>query len=356
MQEQSPNQVQKSGQAMSRRTFAALAGAAAAAPFAAGAPFARTADRTGTRNPVVGKGEHTYECIHDWITPPKGLSFGDTHGLTQDKAGRIYLAQTVHASSEGADAVCVFDPDGKFIESWGSEFRGGAHGLDIREESGEEFLYHCDTRRRLIVKTNLKGEVLFERSFPSEAGVYADAGRWCPTNVAFSPDGDFLVGDGYGSSYIHRYSADGSYKSTIARPGSKTGEVSCPHGLWLDDRFDEPRLAVADRSNRRIQYMTFEGEHLGFVRAGIRQPCHFKTRNGFLLVPDLASVVTILGPENQVITHLGDGQPSNLRGAPREKFIDGKFVHPHDAIWLANGDILVAEWVPIGRVTLLRKT
>jgi hypothetical protein len=29
-------------------------------------------------------------------------------------------------------------------------------------------------------------------------------------------------------------------------------------------------------------------------------------------------------------------------------------VHPHDAIWLANGDILVAEWVPIGRVTLLR--
>jgi len=29
-------------------------------------------------------------------------------------------------------------------------------------------------------------------------------------------------------------------------------------------------------------------------------------------------------------------------------------VHPHDAIWLANGDVLVAEWVPIGRVTLMR--
>jgi hypothetical protein len=28
-------------------------------------------------------------------------------------------------------------------------------------------------------------------------------------------------------------------------------------------------------------------------------------------------------------------------------------VHPHDAIWLADGSILVAEWVPQGRVTRL---
>ncbi len=349
---------------MSRRSFAALAGTAAFAPLArsasARAPEARsasahTADRSGTRNPILGTADHTYECIHDWITPPRGLSFGDTHGLTQDKAGRIYLAHTVHASSEGADAVCVFDPDGAFIESWGSAFRGGAHGLDIREEAGEEFLYHCDTARRLIVKTNLTGEVLWERSFPSEAGVYPDAGRWCPTNVAFATDGDFFVGDGYGSSYIHRYTRNGQYKATIARPGSKAGEVACPHGLWLDHRFDPPRLAVADRSNNRIQYMTLAGEHLGFVRAGIRQPCHFKTRGGLLLVPDLAFVVTILGSENQVVAQLGDGRPTNLRGVPRDKFIDGKFIHPHDAIWLANGDILVAEWVPIGRVTLLRR-
>ena len=27
---------------------------------------------------------------------------------------------------------------------------------------------------------------------------------------------------------------------------------------------------------------------------------------------------------------------------------------PHDAILLQNGDILVAEWLPIGRITLLR--
>jgi hypothetical protein len=79
-----------------------------------------------------------------------------------------------------------------------------------------------------------------------------------------------------------------------------------------------------------------------------------KLREGVMLVPDLSSVVTLLDDENSVIAHLGDGHPTSLRGAPRADFVPGRFIHPHDAIFLANGDILVAEWVPIGRVTLLR--
>jgi hypothetical protein len=80
-----------------------------------------------------------------------------------------------------------------------------------------------------------------------------------------------------------------------------------------------------------------------------------KFRDGRMLIPDLESVVTILDEKGKPVAHLGDGHPSALRGAPRDKFVAGRFVHPHDAIWLANGDILVAEWVPIGRVTLLRR-
>jgi len=78
-----------------------------------------------------------------------------------------------------------------------------------------------------------------------------------------------------------------------------------------------------------------------------------------LLVPDLESVITLLDRDGKAIAHLGDGaengKPSGLRDAKREAFLPGKFIHPHTAIFLANGDILVAEWVPIGRITLLRK-
>jgi hypothetical protein len=345
---------------ISRRAFVKSGAAAAAALVAAPKLFAaHTAPRSGLENPILGVEGHRYECIHDWLKPPEGLMWGDTHGLAQDADGRIYVAHTVHPQSTKSEAVVLFGDDGAFLKAWGSEFRGGAHGLDLRNEAGAEFLYHCDTNRRVVVKTDTSGETVWSRGTPTEAQCYDDGHKYVPTNVAFLPaadgKGDFLVGDGYGSSFIHRYTAEGAYVKSITKPGYEKGQVNCPHGLWIDDRSGTPRLVVADRGNRRIQYFTLEGEHDGFVTEGIRMPCHFKTKGDLMLVPDLESVVTLLDKDNKVVAHLGDGHPSKLRGSPRDQFIPGKFIHPHTAIFLRNGDILVAEWVPIGRVTLLRK-
>lgn len=317
--------------------------------------FMRTQDKADRRRPVLGGGEHVYEAHHDWLTPPDDLKWGDTHGVCQDSQGRIYIAHTVHPSSERGDAIVVFDDRGRFIRSWGSRFRNGAHGLDVRKEGGDEFLYHCDIEHRLVLKTTLDGEVVWEKSFPRESGRYASVDGFRPTNVAFAPNGDFYVGDGYGSNYIHQYNIKGEYLRTIGEPGSAAGQLSCPHGLWVDARGTEPRLVVADRGNRRLQYFTLDGKHLGFVTDGMRMPCHFKTRGPLMLIPDLESVVILVDEDNRVVARLGDGHPSSLREAPRERFIEGKFIHPHSAAFLANGDILVVEWVPIGRVTLLKK-
>lgn len=318
------------------------------------APIARAVQNDPPKRPIVGKGEHTYEVYHDWLTPPANLMWGDTHGLALDRQGRIYLAHTVHDGSVSSDAIVVYDQQGKLIDSWGSEFRGGAHGLDIRKEGSEEYLYHCDVNRCVIAKTDLNGKLLWEKGCPTESGVYPGPGKWRPTNIAFHPEGDIFVADGYGSSYIHRYTKDGEWKSVVIKPGHDAGFVQEPHGLWVDLRTD-PKLVVADRANHRLQEFTFEGKHLGFVTEGMRRPCHIHYNHDLVLVPDLQSVVTILGKNNEVVAQLGDGDPSNLRGAPRDKFIPGKFVHPHAAIWINKRDILVVEWVPIGRVTLLKR-
>ncbi len=327
--------------------------AAQATALAALAPIARATEPA--KRPIVGKGEHTYEVYHDWLTPPANLMWGDTHGLALDRHGRIYVAHTVNSASVSSDAVVVYDQKGKFIESWGADFRGGAHGLDLRREGSEEFLYHCDTNRRLVEKTDLKGKVIWSKGWPQESGVYKSEDQWKPTNVAFDPNGDVIVGDGYGSSYIHRYSKDGDYKGVLIGPGSEAGKVREPHGLWVDTRGHDPKLVIADRANHRLQEFTLDGKHLGFVKDGMRRPCHIHYNHDLVLVPDLNSVVTILGKNNEVVAQLGDGDPSNLRDAPRDKFIPGKFVHPHAAIWINKKDILVVEWVPIGRVTLLRR-
>ena len=269
------------------------------------------------------------------------------------------------------DAVYVFTKDGKFVRSMLPQMKGGGHGLDITVEQGPEagveddveVLYHCDVNRRRVLKTTLDGAVLWEKGAPVEAEfegkkIYANENDWNPTNVAFHPNGDIFVGDGYGKSFVHIFSKDGAWKQTIAGPGSGEGQVSGPHGLWWDDRVGT--LAVADRSNNRIQYFAENGagkpwKHVSFVKDAMRQPCHFKTRGDLLLVPDLSSAVELLGKDNKAVAVLGDGHPTNLRGAARKDFIPGKFVHPHSATFLADGSILVVEWVPIGRVTRLVK-
>jgi hypothetical protein len=90
-------------------------------------------------------------------------------------------------------------------------------------------------------------------------------------------------------------------------------------------------------------------------------PAHFDIRGDVLLVPDLHARVSLFDKRNEAIIHLGDDKEwiaevkkLKIRDDPK-KWIPGRFVHPHDACFDAKGNIFVVEWVPAGRVTLLRK-
>ncbi len=347
----------------SRRSFlvraAAGVGAGATASMLGGfAPRARTSNKSGLGPIVVGSGSHSYEVIHDWGTLPKSLAFGNTHGVCEDSQGHIHIKHTVGGASQSSDAIVVFDSDGKFVRSWGAEFKGGAHGLHLCKEGGQEILYLCDPPRGLLVKADVNGKEIWRRGCPIESGVYNNAGEYHPTNVAVAPNGDVYVGDGYGKSWIHHYTSAGEYVRSFGGPGKERGQLSCPHGLALDDRSGKARLVVADRSNRRLQYFTLDGRHDGFVTDELRAPCHFHFRDGEVLIPDLEGRVTLLDKDNKLITHLGDGWTEKgfeLRDKPRDAFIPGKFVAPHGAIFDHTGNIFVVEWVEVGRVTKLRR-
>lgn len=101
-------------------------------------PPIRGSDKSGSRLPVVGSGQHTYECIHDWLVPPEGMVWGDTHGLCQNEQGHIYVGHTVNKSSMRGEAIVVFDEEGRFLRAFGEEFRGGSHGL-VAAKRGKSF-------------------------------------------------------------------------------------------------------------------------------------------------------------------------------------------------------------------------
>ena len=196
-----------------RREFLAAAAAAPLlSPIILGAQ-----NKAGTKLPVLGSGPHTYEAIHDWGALPAHIKWGNTHAVVEDSQGHILVHHTVHATSDSADTVVVFDAKGKFVRSWGREFRGVAHGLHLRREGSDEFLYLTvnATNPRLspqpgmqavVIKSTLNGDIVWKIQGPPEVDAYTKPNadgtpkRYNPTHVAIAPNGDVYVGDGYGSS------------------------------------------------------------------------------------------------------------------------------------------------------------
>src|SRR5882724_5252747 len=195
------------------------------------------ANKSGSKKPIVGQGDHVYEVTHDWGELPAGIQYGNTHGVCEDSHGHIYIHHTVFSTSEKPDSMVVFDHKGKFIKSWGKDFKGGAHGLYIRKEGKQEFLYLCDTKRALMVKTTLSGEEVFTLGYPKESEPYSKPNadgkpiKYSPTNLAVAPNGDIYIGDGYGSSFINQYDSKGKFIRTFGGLGKDPGKVNCPHGL-----------------------------------------------------------------------------------------------------------------------------
>lgn len=357
---------------MQRREFLKQSTTAAMAASLAG-PMVHASDKAGSKPPIIGKGEHTYECHHYWGEVPAHVKWFETHGVAVDREGLVYIKHrggaTIPKSVEdGQDTIVVFDPSGKFVRSFGKAYHAGGHGIDVREENGQEYLYlSCMMPVNLFLKTDLKGEVVWlkKRDALAPSHLYDDEkAPFRPTNIAFAPDGGFYLADGYGSNLIHQFDRDAGYVRSWGGTGTEPGQFRTPHGLWLDNRpGHDPMIVVADRANARLQYFTTEGK-LVRVEGNVSFPAHFDIRGEVLLVPDLHARLTLLDGNNQVIDHLGydpewtkkvlDGM--KMRSQPETwGAAEGRFLHPHDACFDKDGNIYVAEWVATGRISFLRK-
>jgi DNA-binding beta-propeller fold protein YncE len=171
-------------------------------------------------------------------------------------------------------------------------------------------------------------------------------GNYKPTDAVIAPGGDrVFIADGYGSSMIHTLkTADGVYAGkSWGGKGSAHGELDCPHGITYDPR--RQLLLVADRGNKRLEYFTLNGLYHSTVEVKeLTAPCNADVWGEYVLVPDLNGPVVILDKDNQAISVIEVGSLLGAQG----------FKHPHDAIWLPNGDVVVCTWNP-GRLGYWRR-
>lgn len=351
-----------------RRHFLTATAAGAAAIMAA--PAVATASRT-SREIIIGEGEHQFRVNHAFAQLPEKYSWQTTHNVALDKAGNLYVIHEGRRELKDHPSIFVFDPAGKFVRAFGCQFQGGGHGIEVRQEGNEEFLYVAAYQQvKAFAKMTLTGETVWFQKAPMESGVYAPGenisteATWTrqgflPTNFAFLDDGGFLLADGYGTFHIHRFDKDAKWVSSFGGAGNGEGKFNTAHGLWVDKREGrEPSIVVTDRAHDTLQIFTMDGVYKETLK-GFGLPANVDTWQNLMLVPELKACVTLLDEKNHVVARLGLAvdrlnEIKDLRGKP-DKWVDGQFVHPHDACFSPNGDIYVAEWVGTGRVTKLER-
>ncbi|MEC7108935.1 MAG: hypothetical protein VXX11_02880 [Planctomycetota bacterium] len=352
---------------ISRRQFVKTTVSATAA-FSV--PAIVTANKSGSRL-WVGNDDHAFEIQHDWPQLPERFSWQTTHNVAVDREGCLYVIHEGRTNQPEHPSIFVFDPDGRYIRSFGSQFQGGGHGIEVRQEGEEQYLYVAAYQQhKTFAKMDLHGETVWQKYAPMESGVYAEGedtdpkkiwgnDRFLPTNFAFLDDGGFLLADGYGSCFIHRYDKDAKWLSCFGGRGNGEGTFNTAHGIWIDRRSGkEPTIVVTDRAHNTLQIFDMDGKYLETL-TGYGLPANMDTWEDLMVVPELKARVTLLDTKNQAVVRLGDDvERINADGkirTDRNKWIDGKFVHPHDACFGADGSLFVAEWVGTGRVTKLKR-
>ncbi len=339
---------------MNRRDFLQSSASLAALAFTAPAhshhhvdeaPFDATdsSARPASEAIVSGTGAFRYQYVPEKLVLPAGVKMKNGHGLCLDTEGNIYFTFEPDSVDEQTRSLVKFAPDGTGAQLLGTDnalARGVPHGLNIHiEKDGQASLYHANNDAT-VHKTRLDGTIVWTQKWAPQMGNYK------PTDAVAPPDTDrVLIADGYGSSMIHALkAADGVYAGkSWGGLGSAHGELNCPHGITYDAR--RKLLLTADRGNKRLEYFTPNGFYHSTIEAPeITAPCNADIRGEHVLVPDLNGPVVILDKDNVVVSVIEVGKLLGGRG----------FRHPHDAIWLANGDIAVCTWNP-GRLGYWRR-
>lgn len=331
---------------MNRRHFLHASAALTAAAFTSHAHSHHHADEapfeTAENQPppdgkplVSGSGEFRYQYVPEKLALPSEVKMRNGHGLCLDTQGNIYFTFEPEQVDEHTRSLVRFAPDGTGATLLGSDnslAHGVPHGLNIHnDKDSQPALYHANNDAT-VHKTTLDGHILWTQKWSPQMGNYK------PTDAVVPPAGErVVVADGYGSSMLHMLkTSDGVYAGkSWGGLGSAHGELNCPHGITYDPR--RKLLLTADRGNKRLEYFTLNGAYHSTIEAReITAPCNADIRGDHVLVPDLDGPLVILDKDNKVVSVIEVGKLLGDRG----------FRHPHDAIWLANGDIAVCTWNP----------
>ena len=303
-----------------------------------------------SKDVIVGHNSHRYKVDLNWGNlDPLKTPVQDCHEMVQDSRGRILLL-TNHTKNN----VIVYDKSGKLIETWGTEYPG-AHGLTLVKENGEDFLLITDYERHQIIKTTLKGKVVFTIDAPLETGEYKTKEEFKPTETTVASNGDIYVADGYGKQYITHYNSKGEIQNIFGGRGQKEDQFLNAHGICFDARNESsPSLLITAREKNQLKRFDLQGNFLETIPvpgALICRPVIHKKDIYFAVLRSKSSwdsdsgFVLIMNDQNEVVSCPGATAPSYQNNQLSELYQTLRlFQHPHDVCIDDDDNVYVAQW------------
>jgi sugar lactone lactonase YvrE len=190
-----------------------------------------------------------YQMVESWITAPEDIA--GVSAVTVDAAGNVL------AFRRDAGNVWILDPTGKLTKEWGQDIAVWTHGIRVDPEG---FIWTIDGQGHQIKKWSPDAsELVMTLGTLNEAGT----GPYTfnrPTDVAFAPNGDFFISDGYENTRVVKYAKNGKFIKWWGDPGTGPSQFNTVHSVVVDRR---NRVLVADRDNARVQIFDLDGNFLG---------------------------------------------------------------------------------------------
>jgi hypothetical protein len=352
-----------------RRTFIQSA-AMASAGLLASKSFAFSVGNKGIKPAelIIGHNGFTYKVDSGWAKISASTHpVNNCHEMIQDSQGRLILV-----GDDTKNNILIFDKSGQLLDSWGTSYPAG-HGLSISKENGEDFLLIVDngfytdlsgagkSQPGNVIKTNVKGRIIFTLPQPHAIGVYKDDEGYHPTETAIAPNGDIYVADGYGSDYILHFDSKGRFIRKFGghNNDNKEHNLQCAHGVVVDTRDKEnPVLICTSREECCFKVFTLDGKfikrldtpgmyvcrpviHGQHLYAGV---CWSKDKEGKQL--NSSGFLTILDTNYKVLASPGGTAPIYKNGVLQQTFQHESkvFHHGHDVCIDEDDSIYVAQW------------